>query len=165
MRDDDVRHLARHRHQIVGHRAVEKLRALVVEAFLEERNGVAYEAGKRRFEMDLIYRSPLIVPGGKVLWTFEDSPNVSHILTNATAGGQKAGQIWYMAGHTADTTKPSGADFHAGGKDATQCIGRNAAGSPTVPLSFPSVACEIRGDADGALVPRPRSGGAGWLRP
>ena len=37
MADLDVRHLGRHRHQVVGHVAVEQLAALVVEAVLEQR--------------------------------------------------------------------------------------------------------------------------------
>ena len=35
MRADDVRHLERHRHQVVGHVAVEKLPVGPVDAFLE----------------------------------------------------------------------------------------------------------------------------------
>jgi len=37
----DVRHLRRHRHQIVGHVAVEHLPALVIEALLEQRRADA----------------------------------------------------------------------------------------------------------------------------
>ena len=37
MGDDDVGHLAGHRHQVVGHAAIEQLAAAVVEAFLVER--------------------------------------------------------------------------------------------------------------------------------
>ena len=36
MADDDVGHLAGHRHEVVGHRAVQELAGLAVAAFLEE---------------------------------------------------------------------------------------------------------------------------------
>ena len=39
--DVDVGHLARHRHEIVGHGAVQQLAVLVVEAMLEQRGADA----------------------------------------------------------------------------------------------------------------------------
>ena len=82
-------------------------------AVLEERNLIAIEQQKRRVELDLVYRT-VLPPGSlgsdQIVWTVDDAPTVSHILTNATSNQGAALSVWYKPGE-ADTTAaaPSGA--------------------------------------------------------
>lgn len=75
-------------------------------AELEEHQLVSIEEGKRRVEMDLVYRGGFNEEGGGggIIWTMEDAPVVSHVLTNQTADLTRALNVWYKSGEP-DTTQ------------------------------------------------------------
>lgn len=92
-------------------------------AVLEEHQLVSVERDKRRVELDLIYRAAFDPGSGsdQIIWTVEDSPVVSHILTNATSNQGAALAVWYVSGEP-DTTVAYPGNGHLKGMQVHKAV-------------------------------------------